>query len=76
VPDERWGERVAAVLQVRRGAVPPSQEDVEAHLAGRIARYKIPRAIRVVETMERSPSGKPDYNWARHVVAGGAEARR
>jgi acyl-CoA synthetase (AMP-forming)/AMP-acid ligase II len=73
VPDERWGERVAAVLQIRRGAAPPSQEDVATHLAGRIARYKMPRSIRVVETMERSPSGKPDYNWARQVAAGGAE---
>ena len=72
VPDERWGERVAAVLQVRRGGVPPSQAEVEQHLADRIARYKIPRSIRVVETLERSPSGKPDYGWARRVAAGEA----
>jgi 3-oxocholest-4-en-26-oate---CoA ligase len=70
VPDERWGERVAAVLQVRTGAVPPSQSDVEQHLADRIARYKIPRSIRVVESLERSPSGKPDYGWARRVAKG------
>ena len=70
VPDERWGERVAAVLQVRTGAVPPSQTDVEEHLADRIARYKIPRSIRVVESLERSPSGKPDYGWARRVAKG------
>jgi acyl-CoA synthetase (AMP-forming)/AMP-acid ligase II len=70
VPDERWGERVAAVLQVRAGAAPPSQTDVETHLADRVARYKIPRSIRVVESLERSPSGKPDYGWARRVAAG------
>ena len=69
VPDDRWGERVAAVIQVREGAVPPSQADVEAHLSDRVARYKIPRAIRVVESMQRSPAGKPDYKWARTVVA-------
>ena len=69
VPDDRWGERVAAVIQVREGAAPPSQNDVETHLADRVARYKIPRSIRVVESMERSPSGKPDYKWARKVAA-------
>jgi acyl-CoA synthetase (AMP-forming)/AMP-acid ligase II len=69
VPDERWGERVAAVIQVREGAAPPSQADVEAHLSDRVARYKIPRAIRVVESMQRSPAGKPDYKWARTIVA-------
>jgi acyl-CoA synthetase (AMP-forming)/AMP-acid ligase II len=68
VPDERWGERVAAVLQIRVGAVPPSQSEVEEHLADRVARYKIPRSIRVVEHLERSPSGKPDYQWARRVA--------
>ncbi|MBW3609869.1 MAG: dihydropteroate synthase [Actinobacteria bacterium] len=60
VPDDRWGERVAAVIQVREGAAPPSQADVEDHLASRVARYKIPRSIRVVESMQRSPAGKPD----------------
>ena len=69
IPDERWGERVAAVIQVREGAAPPSQTDVEEHLASRVARYKIPRAIRVVESMQRSPAGKPDYKWARTIVA-------
>ena len=69
VPDERWGERVAAVIQVREGAAPPTQADVEEHLASRVARYKIPRSIRVVESMVRSPAGKPDYKWARKVAA-------
>ena len=70
VPDDRWGERVAAVIQVREGAAPPSQADVEDHLASRVARYKIPRSLRVVESMQRSPAGKPDYKWARTIVAG------
>ena len=71
VPDDRWGERVAAVIEVREAAAPPSQHDVEQHLADRVARYKIPRSIHVVDTMVRSPSGKPDYKWARKVAAGG-----
>ncbi|HWH29033.1 MAG TPA: acyl-CoA synthetase [Mycobacteriales bacterium] len=68
VPDERWGQRVAAVLQVREGEAAPSQEDVEQHLATHIARYKVPRLLQVVETIQRSPSGKADYGWASKVL--------
>ncbi len=69
IPDERWGERVAAVLQIRDGADAPSQEEVEEHLADRVARYKVPRLTAVVEEVERSPAGKPSYKWARQVLA-------
>ncbi|MDT7540017.1 MAG: hypothetical protein QOI82_3602, partial [Actinomycetota bacterium] len=46
-------------------------------LASRIARYKVPRFLHAVETMQRSPSGKPDYGWATKVLteaAAGAPA--
>ncbi|MBW3665863.1 MAG: AMP-binding protein [Actinobacteria bacterium] len=68
VPDERWGERVAAVLQVRKDADAPSQEELEAHLDGRVARYKMPRVTTVVDQIERSPAGKASYEWARGVL--------
>ena len=77
IPDERWGQRVAAVLQTRPGAAVPTQEEIEQHLASRIARYKVPRFLHAVETMQRSPSGKPDYGWATKVLteaAAGAPA--
>ncbi|MDX6198098.1 MAG: 3-oxocholest-4-en-26-oate---CoA ligase [Actinomycetota bacterium] len=76
IPDDRWGQRVAAVLQVVDGEEAPSQADIEEHLAARIARYKVPRFVHVVETMQRSPSGKPDYGWATKVLteAAGASA--
>jgi acyl-CoA synthetase (AMP-forming)/AMP-acid ligase II len=76
IPDERWGQRVAAVLQTRPGAVVPTQQEIEQHLASRIARYKVPRFVHTVETIQRSPSGKPDYGWATKVltVAAGATA--
>ena len=69
IPDERWGQRVAAVLQVREGAAVPTQEEVEQHLASRIARYKVPRFLASVDVMQRSPSGKPDYGWASALLA-------
>ena len=67
VPDERWGQRVAAVVQPRPGAT-PTLEDVQAHCRTRIAGYKLPRALHLVERMQRSPSGKADYPWAQGVA--------
>lgn len=69
IPDERWGQRVAAVLQVRQGAGVPTQRQIEEHLSTLIARYKVPRFVHAVELMQRSPSGKPDYGWATRVLA-------
>jgi acyl-CoA synthetase (AMP-forming)/AMP-acid ligase II len=68
VPDERFGERVAAVVQPR-GAEAPSLAELDAHCRERIAGYKIPRALCLVEAIERQPSGKPDYPWAKRVAA-------
>ncbi|MGR6974542.1 acyl-CoA synthetase [Streptomyces cynarae] len=68
VPDATWGSHVAAVVQVRRGAAPPSLEDIQAHCRTRLAGYKIPRQLVVTEVVRRSPSGKADYRWAREVA--------
>jgi acyl-CoA synthetase (AMP-forming)/AMP-acid ligase II len=38
--------------------------------ATRLARYKLPKAFVFVDEVVRSPSGKPDYRWAREVAAG------
>ncbi len=69
VPDERWGSRVAAVVQARPGAS-PTLESVQSHCRAHIAGYKIPRELHLVEKIERSPSGKPDYRWAKAVATG------
>jgi 3-oxocholest-4-en-26-oate---CoA ligase len=80
-PDERWGQTVAAIVQPRAGHEAPSLESVQAHCRTTIAGYKLPRRLFVVDAVERSPSGKPDYSWAASIVnvdAGapaGAEAR-
>ena len=68
MPDERWGQRVAAVIKPRRGATAPTQEELAEHLGSRIARYKVPRLTVPVDSIQRSPSGKPDYKWARGVA--------
>jgi 3-oxocholest-4-en-26-oate---CoA ligase len=64
VPDARFGERVVAVLQVRDGTA-PTLAQVQEHLRGQLAGYKVPRGVVQVELIVRSPSGKPDYRWAR-----------
>jgi acyl-CoA synthetase (AMP-forming)/AMP-acid ligase II len=66
--DERWGQRVAAVVEPRPGAS-PSLDDLTAHCRRKIAGYKVPRELHLVETIIRSPSGKPDYPWAQALVA-------
>jgi acyl-CoA synthetase (AMP-forming)/AMP-acid ligase II len=68
VPDERWGEKVAAVVQARPGSEPTLQA-IREHCSTLIAGYKIPRALRIVDRIERQPSGKPDYPWAQRTAA-------
>src|SRR5207247_8882232 len=58
-PDDRFGERVTAVVQPRAGAQ-PSPEELVAFAAQHLARYKLPRTTVLVDEMVRSPSGKPD----------------
>lgn len=64
VADERFGQRVGAVVQPRPGAA-PSLAELDAHVRASIAAYKVPRSLWLVEEISRSPSGKPDYGWAR-----------
>ncbi len=72
-PDERWGQRVAAIVAPRSGRE-PTLEAIQDHCRTSIAGYKVPRQLHVVGTIERSPSGKPDYRWASGVIAGEPEA--
>jgi len=67
VPDERWGQRVAAVVQLRPGAE-LTLATVEEHCRKHLAGYKVPRQLRLVDELQRQPSGKPDYRWARQAA--------
>ncbi|WP_194409797.1 o-succinylbenzoate--CoA ligase [Microbacterium cremeum] len=57
MPDERWGEVPWAVVTVRQGASVDTAA-VRAHLDGRIARYKIPKHVVIVDELPRTASGK------------------
>jgi acyl-CoA synthetase (AMP-forming)/AMP-acid ligase II len=65
-PDARWGEQVVALVQTR---APLTLDGLQAHCRSRLAGYKVPRAVHAVGKVERSASGKPDYSWARALVA-------
>ncbi|MGY2112488.1 acyl-CoA synthetase [Nocardia gipuzkoensis] len=80
IEDERWGQRVVAVVQCR-GESRPTLEELRPMLTQEIAPYKQPRSLWFVDEIKRSPAGKPDYRWAKeqtqsrpaddHAVAGG-----
>ncbi|MCD0450555.1 acyl-CoA synthetase [Actinocorallia sp. API 0066] len=67
VPDERFGQRVAAVV----APVPGHEltlDDLLAHCRDRIAGYKLPRQLQIVGEVQRTAVGKSDYKWARSVL--------
>jgi 3-oxocholest-4-en-26-oate---CoA ligase len=63
-PSERWGQEVVAVVALADDACADAGELTE-HAAKTLARYKLPKAVVFRATIERSPSGKADYHWAR-----------
>lgn len=68
VPDERFGQRVVAVIAVADGQPAPDLETLQAHCRAHLAGYKVPRGVHVVPEILRTPAGKADYGWARGVL--------
>jgi len=67
VPDERWGQRVFAVVQPRPGRTLDLDSLID-FCRTRVAGYKLPRGLHIVAEVQRSPSGKPDYRWAKALA--------
>ena len=67
VSDERWGQKVAAVVQAREGRE-PQLEELDRHCRRSLAGYKAPRQLTLVDEIVRSPAGKPDYPWASKIA--------
>ena len=61
---ERWGQEVVAIVALAEGASVEAEELI-AHAATSLARYKLPKAVVFRPVIERSPAGKADYRWAR-----------
>jgi fatty-acyl-CoA synthase len=68
VPDDRWGEAVAAVVQPRPGHAVDAAA-LRTHCRRALAGYKIPKHYVEVESLDRSPAGKADYARLRDLAA-------
>ncbi len=73
IPDDRYGERAAAVIRVRPGQSNPTLDDVRAHLAASgLAKQKWPESVHEVADFPRTPSGKVQKFRLRQQLAEGA----
>jgi acyl-CoA synthetase (AMP-forming)/AMP-acid ligase II len=71
---ERWGQEVVAVVQLRPGAS-ATPADLLAECGKHLARYKLPKQFVFRDRIQRSPSGKADYRWAREQAEKGGDVR-
>jgi len=63
-PSPTWGQEVVAVVATTPGH-DVDLEGLRSVGAEHLARYKLPKDVVLVDQISRSPSGKPDYAWAR-----------
>jgi acyl-CoA synthetase (AMP-forming)/AMP-acid ligase II len=68
-PSERWGQEVVAVVALRPGST-ATPDELLAECEKHVARYKLPKEFVFRDRIERSPSGKADYRWAKEQVGG------
>ncbi len=57
------------MIAVRDGHIAPSIDELADHAKQHVAGYKVPRGVVVVDNVVRSPSGKPDYRWAKATAS-------
>lgn len=72
VPDETWGERVVAV--VATGGAALTAEELRSAVRGRLAGYKVPRAVILLPALPRTPTGKLELARVRDIAADAVSA--
>jgi acyl-CoA synthetase (AMP-forming)/AMP-acid ligase II len=72
VADPRWGQAVAAVVQLDAAAESDGLPlaDLQDWCRTRLAGYKVPRSLHLVDEVQRSAAGKADYAWAKDIATG------
>lgn len=65
-PSERWGNEIVAVVSFKSS--PVDDQELLATASTKIARYKLPKDVVIVEKVLRSPAGKGDYRWAKSMA--------
>jgi fatty-acyl-CoA synthase len=63
LPDERFGQRVVAVVGASPGTAPTSDE-IRAFLRSSLSHFKVPKDVVIRGAIQRAPNGKADYQWA------------
>lgn len=74
IPDDRFGQRICAVVEAEPGAETPELSGLAELTKSRLASYKAPRELVVVDTIGRAPSGKVDYKALTALAAERLEA--
>ena len=69
VPHPSYGQQVAGIVQLRE-SMQADEDELRAHCRTKVAGYKVPRVLVFVDAIQRSPSGKADYPWAKRVAEG------
>jgi fatty-acyl-CoA synthase len=72
-PSERFGNEVVAVVEPEPG-VTVDPAEVREFVGAELARFKAPRAVAVVEHVQRHANGKADYAWAKEAAADAVDA--
>lgn len=68
MPDPKWGEAVSALVSLSKVKDAPTLDEVKAFCRDKLAGYKLPKTLKVVPEIHRSPAGKQDYKWAHSVL--------
>jgi fatty-acyl-CoA synthase len=67
VKDADFGQRVTAVASLRKGHE-ADEAVLREFVRTKLASYKVPKQVVIVDEVRRAPNGKPDYDWARETV--------
>ena len=67
IPDERYGQAVAAVVEPRPGAT-IELEGLRTFLRAHLSGYKLPRALTIVDEVPRNATGKAQYPKAKEIA--------
>ena len=68
VPDSRFGEVVTAVVELRTSHACPVEAEIVESVRQRLAGYKAPRHVVIVESVGRAPNGKVDYKRLKDLA--------
>ncbi len=68
LPDERFGEKVTAVVALEEGASELQEAELVEFAREHLAGFKLPKHVLFVDEVRRGVNGKADYKWARQAA--------